>query len=119
MVFTAMNAKQKAIKKLKDLRDARKLSRAPKSAHDLLKLYNNSQYLVDSHYKFRGQILVAYSKRLKGTNYVINNTLFTFDEQGYTCVEDRGNNRLDFNLLVALNGVKEVNSSSNSEEKDI
>lgn len=53
-------------------------------------------------------MLKAYCKRLRGRCLLLNNTSFSFDEDGYCEVEDVGNAKLDFELLLKKNGVSRV-----------
>lgn len=49
--------------------------------------------------------LTAYCKRLANRTHVIGNTVFKFDKNGKTEVADLGNNRLNYEHLLKMNGV--------------
>jgi hypothetical protein len=49
--------------------------------------------------------LIAYCKRLASRNITVGNTLFKFNKNGRTSVLDLGNNRLDYAILLRMNGV--------------
>lgn len=53
-------------------------------------------------------MLKAYSKKYKERNLLIGNTSFSFDREGYCSIEDVGNNRVDYELLLKLNHVTAV-----------
>ena len=53
-------------------------------------------------------ILKAKCKRLAGRTIVVNNTVFSFDDEGVCSAPDVGDTRTDFRILLKMNGVTEV-----------
>ena len=74
------------------------------------------------------KMLRAQCKRLASQNYVIGNTVFSFDKDGIVCIPDMGRQSEDFKHLLRLNGVIDLDAdkvvdypakTSKIEESDI
>ena len=84
---------------------------SPKKVRDILSDLAKSDLAgIDSSKKADNsmKILKAHCLRFKEKNISINNTVFSFDKDGYCKAKDVGNTKLDFILLCKKNGVVEV-----------
>lgn len=84
----------------------------PKSVYEVLSTLAKTDEAVakgnKTMSKKKTQILKAECKRLAGRTIVVNNTVFSFNDDGVSEVENFGNVSLDFKVLLRMNGVSEI-----------
>lgn len=83
----------------------------PKSVYEVLKSAADADLRMAKNKSVKTKrevhVLKAKCKRLAKRTIVVNNTVFSFDKNGITSVENVGNTLNDYRVLLRMNGVSE------------